>query len=173
MSETEIIDFNEETKQTESIIEQPKREHTDILTKLKIPALAEIETAKSIEDESKIKFKQELDEAVNHSIEVLDKIKQKDFSRDPDFLGPQIEKAEQKLDEVSKDLWVKLELTDYEDPEDYYSMIKTAKAVFSSDLKDLLEKEKAIKSKELSNEQTELYFKKVNIEEKLLELKNS
>ena len=60
MSDTEIIDFNEESKQTDSIIEQPKREHRNILTKLGIPALAEIGTAKSIEDESCesiIKFK--------------------------------------------------------------------------------------------------------------------
>ena len=173
MSDTEIIDFNEETKITKSIIEQQKREHIDILTKLKIPALAEIETAKSIEDESnefKNKFKQELDEAVNHSIEVLDKIKQKDFSRDPDFLELQILESEQNLEEISKALWVKLELTDYEDPEDYYSMIKAAKAVFSRDMKDLIEKEKDIKSQNLSEELKELYDNKFNIEDKLLAL---
>ena len=171
MSDTEVIDFNEESKLRESIIEQPKREHTDIFIKLQIPALAEIGIAKS--NEPKNKFKQELDEVMNHFIEVLEKIKQKDFSRDPDFLESQIMETEQKLEELSKDFWVKLELTDYEDPKDYYSMIKTAKAVFSKDLKDLIKKEKAIKSKELNNEQTELSFNKVNIEEKLLELKNS
>ena len=110
---------------------------------------------------------------MNHSIEVLDSIKQEKFSRDPDFLELQIEEAEQKLDEVSKDLWIKLELTDYEDPEDYYSMIKTAKAVFSSNLKELTEKEKEIKSKELNNEQKELYFNKINIEEKILEIRDN
>ena len=173
MSETEIIDFNEETKLTESIIEQPKSEHKDILVKLKIPALVEIKIAKSIEDKSIIKFKQELDEAVIYSIEVLNSIEYEDFSRDPDFLELQIKEAEEKLDELSKDLWVKLELTDYEDPEDYYSMIKTAKAVFSSSLEDLIEKEKAIKSKGPSYEQKELYFNKVNIEAKLLEIKDN
>ena len=173
MSETEVIDLTEESKLTESIIKLPKKEHRDILVKLKIPALAEIETAKSIEDESNesiIKFKQELDEAMNHSIEVLDKIKERDFSIDPDFLEPQIMETEQNLEEISKALWVKLELTDYEDPKDYYSMIKTAKAVFNSDLKDLTEKEKEIKSQNLSEELKELYENKFNIEDKLLAL---
>ena len=171
MSDTEVIGLTEESKLTESIIELPKKEHRDILVKLKIPALAEIETAKSIEDESNesiIKFKQELDEAVNHSIEVLDKIKQEDFSKDPDFLELQILETEQNLEEISKALWVKLELTDYEDPEDYYSMIKTAKAIFNKDLKDLMEKEKEIKSQNLNEELKELYENKFNIEDKLL-----
>ena len=104
------------------------------MTKLKIPALIEIEIDKSIEDkscESKNKFKQEFDEAVNHSIRVLDLIKQEDFSKYPDFLELQIKQVKQKLNDVFKDLFAKLELTDYEDPEDNYSMIKTANAVFS------------------------------------------
>ena len=173
MSDTEVIDLTEESKLTESIIELPKKEHKDILVKLKIPALAEIETAKSIKDESnesKNKFKQELEEVMNHSIEVLDKIKQGDFSKDPDFLELQILETEQNLEQISKALWVKLELTNYEDPKDYYSMIKTAKAVFSSDLKDLMEKEKEIKSQNLNEELKELYENKFNIEDKLLAL---
>ena len=102
------------------------------MTKLKIPALIEIEIDKPIEDESnESKLKQEFDEAINYSIRVLDSIKQEDFSKDPDFHELQIKQAKQKLNDVSKDLFAKLELTDYEDPEDYYSMIKTANAVFS------------------------------------------
>ena len=65
MPDTEVIDLIEESKQTDSIIELPKKEHRDILAKLKISVLAEIETTKSIEgesNESKNKLKQELEE---------------------------------------------------------------------------------------------------------------
>ena len=173
MSDTETINFDEESKLRDSVAKSKVKEHKDILVKLEVPALVDIEISQTPgEDasESKNKFKQQLDEVVIDAQEVLESIKSEDFSRDPDFLGPQIVEAEKKLEEISKDLWTKLELTDYEDPADYYEVIKTAKSVFSRDLKLLIQEEKAIKSKEISDDLKNLYINKANIEEKLLEL---
>ena len=102
--------------------------------------------------------------------EVLESIKLNEFSRDLDFLELQIKSVEKKLEEISKDLWVKLELTDYEDPADYYEMIKTAKSAFSRDLNHLIQEEKAIKSKEICDDLKDLCVNKVNIEVKLIDL---
>ena len=171
MSDTESINFDEESKLRGSVVESQRKEHKDILAKLEIPALVDIEIdQKSRGDASKSKneFKQQLDEVACAAQGVLESIKSEDFSWDPDFLGPQIKEVEKKLEEISNDLWTKLELTDYEDPADYYEMIKTAKSVFSRDLKYLIQEEKAIKSKEISDDLKDLYINKANIEEKLL-----
>ena len=173
MSDTESIDLNEEPKQTDSIIKQQEKEQRDILAELEIPALVEIKSTKSILDElneSKNIFKNELDETVNHSIEILDSIKQENFSRDPDFLEPQINEAKQKLDELSKNLWVKLELTDYENPEDYYLMIKTAKAILRRDLDILIKKAMVFECQNMNEEIKELHDNKFIIQDKLFAL---
>ena len=134
MSDTEIINFDEESKLRDSAVKSHSKEHKGILGKLKIPALVDIHTSQTPgEDasESKNKFKQQLDEVVSDALNAIESIKLDDFSRDPDFLEPQIKEAESKVDEVCKDLWIKLELEEYEDPADYYEMIKTAKSIFS------------------------------------------
>ena len=173
MSDTEFINFDGPTRHRGSVITSQRKEHKDILAKLEIPDLVDFEIAQALRtgaSESKNEILEQLDEAACSAQGFLESIKPDDFSRDPDFLGPQIVEAEKKLEEVSKDLWVKLELTGYEDPANYYEMIKTAESVFRRDLRHLIKKEKIIKSKELSDELKELYVNKANIEEKLLEI---
>ena len=173
MSDTETINFNEESKLRGSVVEPQRKEHKDILAKLEIPALVDVEIAQTSGgdvSESKIKFKQQLDEVASDAQEVIDSLKSDYFSPDPDFLEPQIIEAEKKLEDVSKDLWVKLELTDYKDPANYYEMIKTTKSIFRKSLKRLIQEEKIIKSKELSDDLKDLYISKANIEDKLIEL---
>ena len=173
MSDTEFINFDGPTRHRGSVITSQRKEHKDILAKLEIPDLVDFEIAQALRtgaSESTNEILEQLDEAACSAQGFLESIKSDNFSRDPDFLGPQIVEAEKKLEEVSKDLWVKLELTGYEDPANYYEMIKTAESVFRRDLRHLIKKEKAIKSKELSNDLKELYVNKANIEEKLLEI---
>ena len=175
MSDSERVELSEETKHSKLYLDTYNKVHWDILKKLKIPTVAKIEIAEIVEEntiKSKNKFKLKLNKEVNSALKIIDSIKQEEFSKDPDFLKLQIEAVEEKLDQISKELWIKLELTDYEEPPDYFSMIKSAKAVFNRDLKDLLEKEKAFNSQEFSEEVNELYINKINLEEKLADLRD-
>ena len=175
MSDSEPIELSEDSKQSNLDHKLKDKVQRYISEELKIPAVSQIQITEIFggdASKSKNKFKQELDKEVENAMKIIDSIKQEDFSKDPDFLKLQIEAVEEKLDQVSKALWVKLELTDNEEPPDYFSMIKSAKAVFNRDLKDLLEKEKAFNSQEFSEEVNELYINKINLEEKLVDLKD-
>ena len=173
MSNSEPIELSEDSKQSDHKL--PDQVQRYILEELKIPAVTKIEIAEIFGGDvskSKNKFKQELDKEVDNALKIIDSIKQEDFSRDPDFLKLQIEAVEEKLDQISKALWFKLKLTDYEEPPDYFSMIKSANTVLNRDLKDLVEKEKAVNSQEFSEEVNELYINKINLEEKLADLRD-
>ena len=175
MSDTLVVRFNEESKQSDLNSNAEEDEDDDILDKLGIPALSEIDTAQkdgNDEGESKNKLKRSLNKVFKEALEVIKSIKNKEFSRDPDFLELQIMKAEKKLNEFSKVIWEKLDLTCYKDPSDYYTMIRMAKGVFSRDLKDLMEKEKNIKNHELSKDIFELYTEKFITEGKLIDIKD-
>ena len=174
MSDSEPIELSEDSKQSSLDLKLKDKVQRYISEELKIPVVAQIQITEIVggdASKSKNKFKQELDIEVENAMKIIDSIKQEDFSKDPDFLKLQIEAVEEKLYQVSKALWVKLELTDYEEPPDYFSMIKSAKAVFNRDLKELVVKEKVVNSQEFSEEFNELYINKIILEGKLAELK--
>ena len=83
MSDTEIINYDEESKFIDSVIEPQRKEHKDILAKLEIPTLIDIEIAQASGGDasnSKNKFKQQLDELVSDALNTIESIKPDEFS---------------------------------------------------------------------------------------------